>query len=141
MGTCYVDNASLWTIVVDTLTLTTTDYTGAPWDPTSGPDPIAWVRIGSATATPTLVNGPDDTLSITFTSGNRVPAARADAIYTFLRFEVYDEDVTSNDGVCNYTYNMGMGFDFSSTENTATCVQDASRMISAMTLTWHIEPS
>ena len=141
MGMCYVAPASMWTVVVDSVTLTTTDYTGAPWDPTSGPDPLVWVRVGSATATPTPVNGPDDTLSITYTAGNRIPAARADAIYTFLRFEIYDEDLTANDGVCNYTYDMGAGFDFSSTENTAVCTQDAARMISAMTLTWHIEPS
>lgn len=140
-GACYVDPASRWTIVVDSVTLTATDYSGAPWDVGSGPDPLIWVRVGSATATPAEIDGPDNTLSITYTSGNRVTSRLASDIATFLRFEIWEDDSPGDDGVCFYTYNGAEGFDFSSSTHTARCVADPARMISNATLTWHLEPS
>lgn len=125
--------------MIDSLTLTATDYSGAGWDIGSGPDPLIWVRVGSATAPPAEIDGPDNTLMINYTTGNRVENRRADQIATFLRFEIWEDDSPGDDSVCFFTYTGMAGFDFSSAVHTATCTEDASRMISAMTLRWHLE--
>lgn len=144
-GACVVDPASFWAVVLDTIRLDTTDYTGAAWDSFGGaPDPLVYVRVGSATAPQGSVDGPDDVFIITYTTANRIGFLRADALLTYLRFEIYDEDVASNDGVCTYTYSAAssplQSSAFTGTTQTSTCTRDPARMISGMTLTWHLVP-
>jgi hypothetical protein len=40
--------------------------------------------VGSETNPPTYIDGPDDTLSITYSTANQVPDLRADALDAFL---------------------------------------------------------
>ena len=139
-GVCLVDPESLWTVVIDSVALTPADYSGAGWDVGSGPDPLIWVRVGAETAPPAEIDGPDNTLTIMYSVGNRVMSRRAADIASFLRFEIWEDDTPGDDGVCFFTYTGGVGFDFSTATWTARCVEDAGRMISNATLTWHIEP-
>ncbi|MBN8614879.1 MAG: hypothetical protein J0L92_30040 [Deltaproteobacteria bacterium] len=144
-GACYVDPESLWTIVIDSLALTPADYSGASWDVGSGPDPLIWVRVGSATTPPAEIDGPDNTLAITYSTANRVMSRRASDIYALLRFEIWEDDSPGDDRVCFFDYveqvgEDGAAFTFLSGTWTARCVASASTMDSEMTLTWHIEP-
>ena len=138
-GSCAVDGASRWTLVLDTVRFDPTDYSGAAWDPTSGPDPYIGVRIGSASSTPTYIDGPDDTLSITYTRANRVPDLRADALVAFLGFVVLEDDSFDDDGVCSFVASPAAASWFAGTTQVSTCIADAARGVSGMTLTWHLE--
>ncbi|MFN7700835.1 MAG: hypothetical protein ACK6CU_31195 [Deltaproteobacteria bacterium] len=138
-GSCAVDGASRWTLVLDTVRFDPTDYSGAAWDPTSGPDPYIGVRVGGASSTPTYIDGPDDTLSITYTRANRVVDLRADALDAFLIFDVWEDDSFDDDSVCSFFASPATASWFAGTTQVSTCVADAAAGVSGMTLTWHLE--
>jgi hypothetical protein len=140
-GTCVDDPAAGWTVVVDSVTLTPNNRTGGAWDITSGPDPLILVRVISETGPVTRIEGPDNTLTIEYTTGNRAGPHRADTLETFLRFEVFDADLDGDDRVCFVTYADGAGFTLTSSVVTARCTASATTGDSDMTMTWHLEPS
>lgn len=132
-------------MVVDGLTLTPTDYSGAGWDVGSGPDPLIWVRVGAATATPVEIDGPDNILSIAYATANRVTSRRAGDLYTLLRFEIREDDSPGDDRVCFFDYveqvgQDGSAFTFLAGTWTAHCAANPTARDSEMTLTWHLEP-
>jgi len=130
--------------VIDSLRIDPTDYSGAAWDDFiggGGPDPYILVRVGAATAAPARITGRADSLSTSFSSGNRVANLRADALERHLSFEMLEDDqpLTADDGVCLLTYRAPDLTWFEMRSQTATCVADASRRVSGMTIVWHLE--
>jgi hypothetical protein len=75
-------------------------------DPCEG-DPVVFVRVGSRTATPTRTASVVDTCAIA--PGAVARDVRADALQTFLGFDVQDEDPAgSNEAIGNCAYTMGI---------------------------------
>ncbi len=138
-GSCSVDPASRWNVVLESLTVPMDDYTGATWDPLGGlPDPFVEIRVGSDT-TPSTSGVANDTLTTTYDGGPTATNVRADALRAVLDFEVWDQDTSSNNliGRCQYT-DLPEG-PFSGGSQTLTCPVDASTMNSGFTLNWHLE--
>jgi len=136
-----VDPASRWNVVLDSLDVASTEYTGLAWDPFGGaPDPIVQVRVGSDTATPVIENGPDDVFSITYTSAPRTTNVRASDLLTLLRFDVFDEDSDTNDfiGACRISASTVTAA-FSESPQFLNCPIEASTRNSGFTLGWHLE--
>jgi hypothetical protein len=140
-GACAVDPASRWNVVLDSLEVASTEFTGLAWDPLGGaPDPIVQVRVVSDTAIPVVENGPDDVFSITYTAAPRTTNVRASDLLTLLRFDVFDEDSDANDfiGACRVSASTVTAA-FSESSQFLNCPPDESTRNSGFTLGWHLE--
>ncbi len=138
-GTCTVDPASRWNVVLETLTVSTTTYAGDAWDALGGaPDPFVSVVIGSESAAPLSSGAGSDTFTVSFGAETVASNVRADALETYLAFYAYDQDVSANDvvGACTYTVTEAA---FAGGTQTVNCPRDASTMQSGFMLTWHLE--
>lgn len=145
-GACYLDPASRWNVVLETLTVPSTRYDGAAWDTIGGsPDPYVSVIVGSSSATPVSSATANDVYSVAFTGGATVSGAREDALATFLGFAVFDDDSPAGPdaiGYCTFDVSRGTGLvgpEFGGTTQTLTCPLDTPTMNSGFTLTWHLE--
>lgn len=139
-GACYIDPASRWNIVLETLTVATTRYDGVGWDTIGGnPDPFVGIVVGSASATPILSGTANDTYSVSFTGGPTVTGARADDLGTFLGFAVFDDDSPAAEEGIGYCLVTLTGPEFGGATQTIDCGLDAATMNSGYVLTWHLE--
>lgn len=147
-GGCYLDPASHWNIVLESLTVPPTRYDGAAWDTIGGsPDPIVSAIVGSATATPVSTPAASDLYSVTYSpTPPLVSNVRADAIVTFVGFSIDDDDspaAPDHIGYCTFDTSAGTGLTaaaFTGASQTLTCPLDAPTMNSGFTLHWHLEP-
>lgn len=139
-GACYIDPASRWNVVLETLTVATTRYDGVGWDTIGGnPDPFVGVVVGSQLATPINSGTADDSYSVSFTGGATATGVRADQLETFLGFLVMDDDSPAASeaiGYCSWTFS---GPEYTGATQTVNCGLDASTMNSGYVLTWHLE--
>ena len=139
-GSCTVDPASRWNIVLETLTVESTHHSGAAWDVMGGaPDPLVGIRVGSDTAAEQRTGAASDTFSVTYDGSPTVMNQRADDIQTYVGFLVYDEDLTDYEfiGWCS-TRNIEEAA-FAEVTQTQRCGSDPSTNNSGFTLTWHLE--
>jgi hypothetical protein len=137
-----LDPDSRWDVVLQSLSVSTTTYSGSAWDAFGGaPDPRVYIRVGSDTARPTLIDGPDDVFSITYSTATaRARDQRAQDIQRYLDFEVEDEDFSSHDFIGRCVY-RGLGEDvFFGEPQVLRCGVDAATMNSGFTLVWYLEP-
>lgn len=139
-GGCAVDPASRWNVVLEYVEVSSTYYTGEAWDALGGaPDPFVEVYVGSETATPARSGSSTDVFSVTYDGAPTATNARADALQSYLGFEVMDEDVSSNDRVGGCRYTGLVDAVFSGGTQTLDCPRDAATMNSGFTLYWHLE--
>lgn len=137
-GSCRVDPASRWNVVLGMLTVPTRRYDGEAWDPFGGaPDPFVGVVIGSDTATPLYSGAGSDTFTVSFTADPVATNVRADALQAYLAFDVYDEDVSAHDVVGACVTNVTEAA-FAGTLQTMNCPRNPSLMQSGFTLTWRL---
>lgn len=137
-GSCAVDPASRWSVVLGTLTVEPTRYDGEAWDAFGGaPDPFVGVVIGSDTATPLYSGAGSDTFTVSFTADPVATNVRADALQAYLAFDVFDEDVSAHDVVGACVTNVTEAA-FAGTLQTMNCPRNPSRMQSGFTLTWRL---
>lgn len=145
-GTCSVDPASRWSVVLESLTVPATRYDGAGWDTIGGnPDPLVALVIGSSTATPVNSGSASDSYSVTFTGGPTAMDVRADALQAYLGFNVRDDDspaASESIGYCVFDPASGSPLPaaaFTEATQTLNCGIDAPTMNSGFMLTWHLE--
>ncbi len=134
-GACALDPASRWDLRVVDLTVRTTNTLGEAWDTLGGaPDPFVQATAGTNV-------GRTATRSDVFTATYNqtvLSNVRADALAPMLRFDVFDEDVSSNDfvGACVYT-NLSDAT-FGGPVQTLECGRDAATSNAGFTLRWQL---
>jgi len=136
-----VDGVSRWSVVLDSLSVSSTNHAGVAWDFGGGaPDPEVEVRVVSDAATPVRINGPDDVFSIFYPSSARATNLRASDLSALLRFDVVDADVTDYEfiGACRVA-SLEVSDALSAPQQTLSCPIDASTRNSGFTLVWHLE--
>jgi hypothetical protein len=140
-GACVVDPASSWNVVLEMLEVPTTDYTGAAWDAFGGaPDPFVEVRVGSDTATPSESGSATDTFTVAYDGSPTASDVRADALQTYLSFNVYDYDPTSaNDWIGGGRYTGLEESVFTGGTQMLEFGPNPMNMSSGFTLYWHLE--
>lgn len=108
-GGCVVDPASRWNVLVLDLEMSGTKLNGDAWDAFGGaPDPYVLISAGTGAGqqvarTTTVQDAPaGGDLGYRAAFNQHLPNVRADAIKAELRFDVFDEDVSSDDfvGAC-----------------------------------------
>lgn len=144
-GGCGVDGASRWQVELLGATIPATNFDGSDWDGIGAgeADPFVALRVGSAGATPIALRTIDDTLTPDWTDGGTVrtfsPRVTAAEILAFLRFDMFDEDVTFNDtiGMCRYDEGTTP---FNGEIVTLVCAPDAVLGHAGFTLRWRLVP-
>lgn len=139
-GGCFIDPASRWNVVLETLTVAATRYDGVGWDTVGGnPDPYVAIFVGSDMATPMVTSTADDTYAVAYDGTPTVSGERADRLETYLGFLVMDSDSPLDDeaiGGCSWNFT---GPEYTGALQTLTCPLDAASGNSGFTLTWRLE--
>lgn len=140
-----MDAVSRWSVVVDRVEVSSTYYTGEAWDAFGGaPDPFVQVRVGSETAMPRRTAAGGDVFAVSFDGSPLLTDQRADALQTYLRFDVFDEDTAAHDfvGACYYAPGVAPlpAAAFAGILQVVDCPRDATSMNSGFTVEWHLEP-
>lgn len=139
-GVCMFDPASRWNIVLETVSVSTTNTLGEAWDAFGGaPDPFVEVRVGAGETLVGTSGAGSDVFAVSFTGGATATDQRADALGQGLRFDVHDLDTTVHDfvGACVRT---GIGrTDLLGGTQTMDCPRAVSSGNAGFTLTWHFE--
>lgn len=126
--------------MLDSTSVETTNYAGAAWDAFGGAaDIVVRIYIASETASPIMVDGPDDVHTINYSGAPSATNVRASDLITYLDFRVYDEDVSDYEfiGWCSTTVSAAA---FTGTTQTVSCPVDAGTGNSGYTIRWHLEP-
>jgi hypothetical protein len=138
-GVCTIDPASRWNVIVESVEVSTTSTGGGAWDPFGGaPDPYVNVEVGAPDGDVGNTSSGSNTFTVRY--DQRVATdLRADALWTFLAFHVYDEDPDTDDwiGACKYEP-LGEGA-FDETTVTLTCDRVPADGQAGFTLRWRLE--
>lgn len=137
-GSCSIDPASRWNVIVESVHVNAQTAAGDAWDAFGGaPDPLVNVYIAAEGAYVGSTTSVADTFDATF--NQRIATGqRAGALEAFLSFEVLDEDTTSNDFIGHCSITVGDdAFDAGTLE--VDCPRVPADMQSGFTLRWHLE--
>ena len=105
-GSCVVDPASRWSVILVGGTVDERTSAGTTWDALGGlPDAYALVRVGSDSARPGRSSTAWDTL-MPYWNEVVVESARADALMAYVGFAFYDEDVADHDPVGSCAFSL-----------------------------------
>ncbi len=137
-GSCVIDPASRWDVVVVSVSVPSQTTTGEAWDALGGaPDPFVTVYVGSETNAVGRTATANDTFSANYgvVVGN---GQRADAILGYLGFQVSDEDVSAHDwiGGCFIT---GITDAFSGGDRVSECPRNAATGNAGFTIVWRLQ--
>lgn len=137
-GTCRTDPASRWNVIIEWLRVPMHDTNGDAWDAFGGlPDPFVRVYVGSESNFVGATSAASDTLEATFNA--RVATnQRADALRTYLSFEVMDEDVSSHDFI-GHCYVPVDDSAFAGSSLTHDCPRIPSEGQAGFTIRWRLE--
>lgn len=143
-GACVVDPASRWNVVVLDLEMSSTKLTGEAWDAFGGaPDPYVVIGVGAGDArqtarTATVQDARAGGLGYQATFNQQLSNVRADAIKSELRFDVFDEDVSSDDFVGACVYRGLADGAFGAGPQTLNCERDAASQNAGFRLRWEL---
>ena len=137
---CGVDPGGEWQIEILDAVVPPTKFDGSDWDGIGAGecDPFVEIRVGSAGATPIVTPTMDGTLTPDWT-GTLTMRVTAGEILAFLRFDMVDEDLASDDtiGMCRID-DPGAAFD--GEIQTLVCPPDAISEHAGFTLRWRLVP-
>ena len=142
---CGVDPAGEWQIELLSGVVPATPLGGGSWDGVGAgeADPFVEVRVGSAGAAGIPFPTQDNTLTPDWTEGGSTralsPRQTAAQLLAFLRFDMFDEDVSFDDpiGRCEYTEGDVM---FNGETITLVCPPDPVLDHPGFTLVWRLVP-
>lgn len=142
-GACGFDGASEWQIEILDATFPAMNFGASSWDSIGAgeADPFVQLRVGSAVATPITLPTIDGTLTPDWTTGGTVttlsPTVTGADLVAYLRFDMFDEDVSFDDaiGTCRY---MDVAAAFDGAIVTLVCPGDAVLMNVGFTLRWRL---
>lgn len=143
-GACVVDPASRWNVFVLDLEMSSTKLTGEAWDAFGGaPDPYVVIGAGAGGArqtfrTATVQDARAGGLGYQATFNQQLSNVRADAIKSELRFDVFDEDVSSDDFVGACVYRGLADGAFGTGPQTLNCERDAASQNAGFRLRWEL---
>jgi len=139
-GGCVVDPASRWNIVVESVSVNAQTASGEAWDAFGGaPDPVVNVYVGTQTGYVGSTPAAADVFAATFDA--RVATdQRAEAMQTYLAFEVMDEDTSAHDrvGRCAYSGTLSDA-PFTGASQTVDCERSPADDQAGFELRWHLE--
>ena len=142
---CGVDPDSEWQISLLDAVLPATNHGMASWDGigAGAADPFVELRIGSGSAAGIPLPTIDDTLTPDWTEGGTTmtlsPRVTAAQILAFLRFDMFDEDVSFDDTVGMCRYDEG-DTPFNGEIVTLVCDPDPVLEHAGFTLRWQLVP-
>lgn len=128
-GGCAVDSASRWDLVIVSGTVTEKAPDGSEWDYPGGlPDAFVTAYVGSPNSPGSSTIAKSDTLSPYW--DEPVTQARADELGAYVEFEVWDEDLSSNDLIGGCTFVIDVAFETPELNYVAAC--------GSATITFHV---